>query len=79
MSLKRAFIQMSITKQIYFGLFGMAVLTCVNVFILIFITSLILTNILYRSVNTSLEKLDNNMISLYAQFADVTGSLFLDQ
>lgn len=79
MSLKRAFIQMSITKQIYFGLFGMAVLTCVNVFILIFITSLILTNILYRSVNTSLEKLDNNMMSLYAQFADVTGSLFLDQ
>ena len=43
MSLKRSFIQMSITKQIYCGLFGMAVLTCTNVFILIFCTSLILT------------------------------------
>lgn len=79
MSLKRTFIQMSITKQIYFGLFGMAILTCANVFILIFITSFILSNIIYRSVNIALEKLDNNMMSLYAQFADVTGSLFLEQ
>ena len=78
MSLKRSFIQMSITKQIYFGLFGMAVLTCTNVFILIFCTSLILTNILNQSVNNELEHIDNNMMNIYAQFADVTGVLFLD-
>ena len=78
MSLKRSFIQMSITKQIYCGLFGMAVLTCTNVFILIFCTSLILTNILRQSVNNELERMDNNMINIYSQFADVTGILFLD-
>lgn len=78
MSLKRSFIQMSITKQIYCGLFGMALLTCVNVFILIFCTSLILTNILNQSVNNELEKMDNDMINVYAQFADITGILFLD-
>ena len=78
MSLKRSFIQMSITKQIYCGLFGMAVLTCTNVFILIFCTSLILTNILNQSVNNELEHIDNNMMNIYAQFADVTGVLFLD-
>ena len=78
MSLKRSFIQMSITKQIYCGLFGMAVLTCTNVFILIFCTSLILTNILNQSINNELEHIDNNMMNIYAQFADVTGVLFLD-
>ena len=78
MSLKRSFIQMSITKQIYCGLFGMAVLTCTNVFILIFCTSLILTNIIRHSVNNELERMDNDMINIYAQFADVTAILFLD-
>ena len=79
MSLKRSFIQMSITKQInilwvvWDGGVDMHERIYIN-----FCTSLILTNILNQSVNNELEHIDNNMMNIYAQFADVTGVLFLD-
>ena len=79
MSLKKSFIKMSITKQLYFGVFGAAILTCVNVLVLIFITSLILIIVINNSVSNVLEKMDSHMMTLYGQFIKLAGSLFFDE
>ena len=70
---------MSIKKQISFGLFGMAILTCLNVFVLIFITAIILSSTLYHSIIYALEKMDNNMINIFGHYADYTGTIFMDE
>lgn len=79
MSLKSSFIRMSITKQIYFGIFGMAILTCMNIFILIFGTAIIISNILYTSVTSELEKNDNKVMNLCGQSSDFTGNVLMNQ
>lgn len=74
MSLKSSFIRMSITKQMYFGLFGMAILTCTNIFVLIFATAIILSSILHTSISNELEKNDINAMNLCGQSSDLTGN-----
>ena len=78
MALKRSFIQMPITQQMYVGLLGMTCISCLHVFLLLLISLFVLLHLICYNIEYELDKNDNNAINGFTHYADLEANLFLD-
>lgn len=78
MALKRSFIQMPITQQMYVGLLGMTCISCLHVFLLLLISLFVLLHLISYNIQYELDKNDNNAINGFTHYADLEANLFLD-
>ena len=78
MALKRSFIQMPITQQMYVGLLGMTCISCLHVFLLLIISLFVLLHLICYNIQYELDKNENNAINGFTHYADLEANLFLD-
>ena len=70
---------MSINKQLYFGILGISFLFCFLCLLLILLSSLKLFYLYNDNIKSTYNDLDTNIVSLNAEYADISSQLLLYQ
>ena len=70
---------MSINKQIYFGIFGISLLSCINIFLLLFIICLIILSKQLFLIQKDLDMRDNNSFIEIGKLVDIISVTLIEQ
>ena len=70
---------MSIKKQIYFGIFGISFLSCINMFLLLFVICFIILSNQLLIIQKDLDMRDNNSLVEIGQLVDLISATLIEQ
>ena len=79
MNLRKTLIKMSIKKQIYFGIFGISFLSCINLFLLLFVICLIILSSQLFIIQKNLDVGDNNSLVGIGKLVDLISVTLIEQ